>query len=183
MNRHPSTHYLTDTPCSSRRGEANRNAVGGTISVDAVREWQYASPTQSRPLKSPRLRAAFFRHRRSRSMVEQRLFDAPAGFTDASDRRPVMNRKRVLLLALIVITISAPAAATPISAPLCPLDPCSFEAVLNGAAEEPANASPALGSAHAFVIDHYRPNSGYSMTLDSARIHRSLAEPRAPSHM
>jgi hypothetical protein len=63
---------------------------------------------------------------------------------------PVMNGKLLFTLAMLGVMISAPAAATPISSTdlvSCP-DPCSFDAHLSGAGEEPPNASPARGFAN-----------------------------------
>jgi hypothetical protein len=64
--------------------------------------------------------------------------------------KPVMKERLLLILAMLVVIISAPVAATPISSTdlgSCP-DPCSFDAHLSGAGEEPPNASPAVGFAN-----------------------------------
>jgi hypothetical protein len=65
-----------------------------------------------------------------------------------------MNRRLAVLVAMLVVMIRTPAAATSISGLLCG-DSCEFDAVLSGTAEEPPNASPALGSAHVAISSDF----------------------------
>jgi CHRD domain/PEP-CTERM motif len=76
-----------------------------------------------------------------------------------------MNRKLVVIVAMLVVIISAPAAAIPINPFACPEDPlgCEFDTVLSGAAEAPPNASPALGSAHASIL--FRADGSHELWL------------------